>query len=62
MLHNIFRVMQLPPEAWLRMSLHNGSITWMRIGPSGIENARRLRFHGPGEFVHHLILTMISTN
>ena len=27
-----------------------------------IENARRLRFHGPREFVHHLILTVISTN
>ena len=27
--------MQFPPEAWLRMSLHNSSITWVAIRPSG---------------------------
>lgn len=29
------RALQLPPEAWLRMSLGNGSITRMTIRPSG---------------------------
>lgn len=29
------RCLQLPPEAWLRMSLMNGSITWVTIRPDG---------------------------
>ncbi|XP_065579827.1 serine/threonine-protein phosphatase PGAM5, mitochondrial-like isoform X3 [Artemia franciscana] len=31
----VCRALQLPPEAWLRISLHNGSITWLEIKPSG---------------------------
>lgn len=31
----VCRALQLPPEAWLRMSLHHGSITWISITPSG---------------------------
>jgi len=31
----ICRTLQFPPEAWLRMSLKHGSITWMTIFPSG---------------------------
>jgi len=27
--------MQFPPEAWCRMSLNHGSITWISILPSG---------------------------
>lgn len=27
--------MQFPPEAWLRMSLNHGSITWISVLPSG---------------------------
>uniref|UniRef100_A0A1A8QQ81 Serine/threonine-protein phosphatase PGAM5, mitochondrial n=1 Tax=Nothobranchius pienaari TaxID=704102 RepID=A0A1A8QQ81_9TELE len=29
------RALQFPPEGWLRMGLHNGSITWLTIRPSG---------------------------
>lgn len=29
------RALQLPPEAWLRISLHHGSITWISIHPNG---------------------------
>ncbi|KAL3857177.1 hypothetical protein ACJMK2_011870 [Sinanodonta woodiana] len=31
----ICRALQLPPEAWLRLSLNHGSITWITIRPSG---------------------------
>jgi len=31
----VCRAMQFPPEAWLRFSLHNCSITWLVIHPSG---------------------------
>ncbi|KAK7073070.1 hypothetical protein SK128_023838 [Halocaridina rubra] len=31
----VCRALQLPPEAWLRMSLHNGSITHIVIRPDG---------------------------
>lgn len=31
----VCRALQFPPEAWLRMSLHNASITWIAIRPSG---------------------------
>lgn len=31
----ICRALQLPPEAWLRISLHHASITWISIYPSG---------------------------
>nr|XP_023012786.1 serine/threonine-protein phosphatase PGAM5, mitochondrial isoform X2 [Leptinotarsa decemlineata] len=29
------RALQFPAEAWLRLSLYNGSITWISITPSG---------------------------
>lgn len=32
---NCFRALQLPPEAWLRMSLRHGSITWVSITSGG---------------------------
>lgn len=31
----VCRALQLPPEAWLRFSLHNCSMTWIAIRPSG---------------------------
>jgi len=31
----VCRALQFPPEAWLRMSLHNSSLTWIAIRPSG---------------------------
>jgi len=31
----IFRALQFPPEAWLRICLKHGSITWLCILPSG---------------------------
>ena len=38
----VCRALQLPPEAWLRMSLHNGSITWLSIRPDGLVFVREL--------------------
>ena len=37
-----YRALQLPPEAWLRISLHHGSITWVTIRPSGRVTLRTL--------------------
>lgn len=31
----VCRALQFPPEAWLRFSINNGSITWLTIRPSG---------------------------
>ncbi|MEQ2164849.1 hypothetical protein GOODEAATRI_010898 [Goodea atripinnis] len=31
----VCRALQFPPEGWLRIGLHNGSITWLTIRPSG---------------------------
>ncbi|XP_053951838.1 serine/threonine-protein phosphatase Pgam5, mitochondrial isoform X1 [Anastrepha ludens] len=31
----VCRALQLPPEAWLRMNINHGSITWLTISPSG---------------------------
>jgi len=31
----VCRALQIPPEAWLRMGLSHGSITWVSIKPSG---------------------------
>ncbi|XP_049879568.1 serine/threonine-protein phosphatase Pgam5, mitochondrial-like isoform X2 [Pectinophora gossypiella] len=31
----VCKALQFPPEAWLRMSLNHGSITWISILPSG---------------------------
>jgi broad specificity phosphatase PhoE len=36
----VCRCLQLPPESWLRMSLFNGSITYLVIRPSGFVAAR----------------------
>jgi len=38
----VCRALQLPSEAWLRMSLHNGSITWLSIRPDGLVFVREL--------------------
>uniref|UniRef100_A0AC35U1J0 Serine/threonine-protein phosphatase PGAM5, mitochondrial n=1 Tax=Rhabditophanes sp. KR3021 TaxID=114890 RepID=A0AC35U1J0_9BILA len=38
----ICRALQLPPEAWLRMSLGNSSITWLVIRPSGNVSIRSI--------------------
>jgi serine/threonine-protein phosphatase PGAM5 len=31
----VCRALQFPSEAWLRLSLHHASITWISIQPSG---------------------------
>ena len=31
----VCRALQLPPSAWLRISLRHGSITWLSVQPSG---------------------------
>jgi len=36
------RALQLPPEAWLRMSIFNCSLTYLMIRPSGVVSARML--------------------
>lgn len=38
----ICRALQLPPEAWLRMSLKHASITWVSIRPNGNVSARAI--------------------
>lgn len=38
----VCRGLQIPPEAWLRMSLHNGSITYMVVRPDGRVALRQL--------------------
>jgi serine/threonine-protein phosphatase PGAM5 len=38
----VCRALQLPPEAWLRMSLHHSSITWLTIRPNGLVSLRTL--------------------
>jgi serine/threonine-protein phosphatase PGAM5 len=30
-----YRALQLPPEAWLRLSLNHGSLTWITVRPTG---------------------------
>lgn len=45
----VCRALQLPPEAWMRMSLNNGSITWLCIHPSG-----RVTLHCLGDTGHML--------
>jgi len=49
------RALQLPPEAWLRMSLYNGSITWVTIAPSGRVSLRTLGDAG------HMAPDMLTT-
>ena len=43
----ICRALQLPPEAWLRISLKHASITWLTIRPDG-----RVSVRGVGEAGH----------
>ncbi|XP_068109305.1 serine/threonine-protein phosphatase PGAM5, mitochondrial-like [Hyperolius riggenbachi] len=38
----VCRSLQLPPEAWLRMDLHHGSITELQIRPNGNVSLRKL--------------------
>jgi len=38
----VCRALQLPPEAWLRISLKHASITWITIRPSGTVSVRAL--------------------
>ena len=42
----VCRVLQIPPEAWLRQSLAHGSITWVRVSPKGHVSLRVLGDHG----------------
>ncbi|XP_017146048.1 serine/threonine-protein phosphatase Pgam5, mitochondrial [Drosophila miranda] len=36
----ILRALQLPPQAWTRLSLNHGSITWLTVRPSGYVSLR----------------------
>ncbi|EUB57298.1 Serine/threonine-protein phosphatase PGAM5, mitochondrial [Echinococcus granulosus] len=38
----VCRALQLPPEAWIRMSLDHGSLTWLTIRPTGTVSLRWL--------------------
>ena len=38
----VCRALQIPPESWLRQSLAHGSITWIRVSPSGNVSLRCL--------------------
>ncbi|EDW73867.1 uncharacterized protein Dwil_GK19686 [Drosophila willistoni] len=38
----VLRALQLPPEAWLRLTLHHGSISWITVAPSGLVSVRSL--------------------
>ena len=38
----VCRALQLPPEAWLRISLKHGSMTWVTIRPDGRTSIRAL--------------------
>ena len=38
----VCRALQLPPEAWLRISLKHGSMTWITIRPDGRTSIRAL--------------------
>ncbi|XP_035743144.1 serine/threonine-protein phosphatase PGAM5, mitochondrial-like isoform X2 [Vespa mandarinia] len=45
----VCRALQFPPEAWMRMSLNHGSITWLCIYPNG-----RVTMHCLGDTGHML--------
>lgn len=51
----ICRALQIPPEAWLRMSLNHASITWISILPSGQVTIRTVGDSGhiPAKLVTH---------
>ncbi len=38
----VCRALQLPPEAWLRISLKHASVTWVTIGPTGKVSVRAI--------------------
>ncbi|KAM7539484.1 hypothetical protein Aperf_G00000047538 [Anoplocephala perfoliata] len=38
----VCRALQLPPEAWIRVSLDHGSLTWLTIRPTGTVSLRWL--------------------
>ncbi|XP_067636869.1 serine/threonine-protein phosphatase Pgam5, mitochondrial isoform X2 [Eurosta solidaginis] len=38
----VCRALQIPPEAWLRMNINHGSITWLTINPSGNVSIKHL--------------------
>jgi serine/threonine-protein phosphatase PGAM5 len=42
----MLRALQLDPKAWLRLSLHHGSITWLRITPTGNVSLRSFGDYG----------------
>ncbi|KAK3927374.1 Serine/threonine-protein phosphatase PGAM5, mitochondrial [Frankliniella fusca] len=50
----VCRALQLPPEAWLRMSLNHASITWISIRPSGLVGLQYLGDSG------HLPLELLT--
>ena len=51
----VCRALQLPPEAWLRISLKHASLTILTIGPSGRVSLRCLGEAG------HLKPEMLTT-
>ena len=51
-----FRALQFHPEAWLRFSLHHGSLTWVTIGPSG---RVALRYMGDAGFMPGDMMTVV---
>ncbi|XP_077996034.1 serine/threonine-protein phosphatase PGAM5, mitochondrial-like isoform X2 [Glandiceps talaboti] len=52
----VCRALQFAPEAWLRISLYNGSITWLAIRPSGRVSLKLLGDSG------HLAPNELTTN
>lgn len=52
----VCRALQFPPEAWLRLTLHNCSITWIVIHPSGRVVLKHLGDAG------HIPADMLSTS
>ncbi|GAV05654.1 hypothetical protein RvY_15752 [Ramazzottius varieornatus] len=51
----VCRALQLPPEAWLRMSLHHASMTWLAIRPNGRVSLRT--FGDSGHIPPHQLTT-----
>ncbi|XP_039959498.1 serine/threonine-protein phosphatase Pgam5, mitochondrial isoform X1 [Bactrocera neohumeralis] len=53
----VCRALQLPPEAWLRININHGSITWLTIRPSGNVSIHHLGETGymPANVISHRI-------
>ncbi|CAK8682668.1 unnamed protein product [Clavelina lepadiformis] len=51
----VCRALQMPPEAWLRISLRHGSLTWLTIHPSGTVSMKCLGEAG------HMSHSLLST-